>query len=188
LYFRTSFPLWIGSRSKSFDADAPFPSLSSLTSVSFNSQTPKTRSPGLRRESQEARKPEITGKRLQRLISIARLSFRNRRAYPSCAGHVASDDSSASQIAAPSSSMTTSGSSKGRISSISPSVTWPGSRSHHFRRVIRRKRQTRTVGRVSTQSASTDEHPVRSPTSFHAERIVVGMSDYVRKPVPRRRL
>lgn len=94
---------------------------------SCRSHTPSTRCPGGRRESQETRKPEIVGKRLRKCDGkhAHNVDSFDRKTHPSWAGHVASDCSSASQIASPSSSSATTGSSKGRISRMSPSVKSP---------------------------------------------------------------
>lgn len=48
------------------------------------------------------------------------------KAHPSCAGYLESADSMHAQMPGPSISMTTTGSSKGRISRMSPSVMRPG--------------------------------------------------------------
>lgn len=74
LYFRPLSFLSIGSKSTNFGVEASADSPpSSLSSASRRSQTPNTRFPGPRWESQDTRMPDITGKRLDEMICVMKL-------------------------------------------------------------------------------------------------------------------
>lgn len=92
---------------------------------SCTSQTPRTRCPGARRESQDTRNPEMTGNRLCTSVMHSLWWCICAVTHPSCAGHVDRLCSKASQRDAPSISSATIGSSNGSISMISPSVMLP---------------------------------------------------------------
>ena len=123
LYVRPSFSLLIGSPSTRAGVPVPEPS-EGVLDVSCKSQTPSTRCPGGRREFQETRKPDMMGNRLESPVS--RLGQKHGTSpHPSCAGYLNNPASSASHNDSPSSSSTTVGSSKGKISRIFPKVTSP---------------------------------------------------------------
>ena len=94
-----------------------------LLSCACTSQMPSTRRPGGRRESHDTRNPETMGNRLGERLAGGLGIW--QVAHPSCAGHVDKPASTAAQSDSPSSSSTTTGSSKGRISRMSPRVITP---------------------------------------------------------------
>src|SRR5262245_44877135 len=145
--------------------------------TSFSSHTPRTLSPGGRRESQEMRNPEMTGNRLSRTMNDTDIDFVIIvHTLPELA------KLRARTLELPITSLRQLQEQLVDLQKVESPKYRPTLCFLYHEVVIKcvdtnRKGKTWSVNRVASKRSGTDENPIRASISFHEKCIIVCVSD-----------